>query len=165
MVITMKAMPTANSAHIWPYAITAYFAVFIAALAIFVAWALRQRMDLVRPDYYEHEMLYQREIDRLNRSVQIDPAVQLSYDDKSRQVVLSLPASQWGSSAAGTVEFYRPSDARSDRKVSLALDANGRQLMDVRQYPPGLWKVRINWSVDGNDYGVHRSIVVGSGGG
>lgn len=161
----MKAMLTVNRAHIWPYAITGYFAIFIATLAIFVAWAVRQRMDLVRPDYYEHEILYQREIDRLNRSAEIDPDVQLSYDDKSRRVVILLPTRHGGDRAAGTVAFYRPSDARSDREVSLALDANGTQRMDVRQYAPGLWKVRINWSVDGNDYVVQRSIVIGSGGG
>src|SRR5947207_839195 len=52
----------------WPIAIIAYFAVFISFIVTFIVWASHQRVDLVRADYYEAEIKFQQQIDRVERS-------------------------------------------------------------------------------------------------
>src|ERR1043166_2848691 len=42
----------------WPTAIIGYFVVFISFLIGFVAFASRQKVDLVQKDYYAEEILF-----------------------------------------------------------------------------------------------------------
>jgi hypothetical protein len=43
----------------------------------------------------------------------------------------------------------------------LEVDAAGRQSLDARDLRPGLWKVRIQWAVDGQEYFTDQSVVLG----
>jgi DNA-binding NarL/FixJ family response regulator len=36
--------------------------IVLCAIVVFVTWAVRQNMDLVRSDYYGHEILFQKQI-------------------------------------------------------------------------------------------------------
>ena len=64
----MNNTASQSKSSLWPYAIAGYFALAITGIAIFITWAVRQNMDLVRSDYYEHEILFQKHIDAVNRT-------------------------------------------------------------------------------------------------
>ena len=53
-----------------------------------------------------------------------------------------------------------PSDARLDQNIRLAVDQKGSQLVDTKKLRPGLWKVRVEWSVNGEEFFFDKSIVV-----
>ena len=55
----------------WPIAIVSYFIIFIAFIAWFITFAMRQKMDLVRDDYYDQEIRFQQQIDRVQRTQSI----------------------------------------------------------------------------------------------
>lgn len=129
----------------WPYAIIAYFVVFIAAIAVWIAFAVRHDHELVRKDYYEQEIKFQTEIDGRSRAATVD--VEVSYDSTKQLVTVALPAQP----SSGSIYFYRPSDAKADREIMLALK-NGAQTIDVRGFESGLWQVRVNWMNDGAEY-------------
>ena len=48
----------------WPYAIIAWFVIFITAMTVWAVVATRNSMDLVRKDYYEEELRHQQQIER-----------------------------------------------------------------------------------------------------
>ena len=52
----------------WPIGIAGFFVVLIAALATWAVVAQRNREELVSADYYEQEVAYQQQINRLRRS-------------------------------------------------------------------------------------------------
>jgi len=62
--------------------------------------------------------------------------------------------------AQGRIQLYRPSDARLDRDLPLALDVNGLQRLDAKRLHAGPWNIRVQWSVDGEEFFLSRSIVV-----
>jgi hypothetical protein len=153
--------PTAQpSRNLWPHAIIAWFVVFAAAMAAWLTVAVRQNMDLVRSDYYEEEVRFQQQLDRLNRTAAIRSEVILKHDATKREVTLRLPAAHLASGPVGQVHFYRPSDAALDLQVPLALDAAGLQRLSTSSLRGGYWKVRVQWSAAGHGYFFEQTLVV-----
>ena len=61
-------MSTKPSRNPWPIAITGFFVIAILFIVTFIAFAMRQREDLVSADYYEREVRFQGQLDSMNRS-------------------------------------------------------------------------------------------------
>ena len=144
----------------WPICLIAFFGVAILSCAGFVAFCSLHPSELVTPDYYEQEMRYQAQIGRIDnaRNVLKEPSV--SYDTQERTITVSLPAPVADSRPTGTIQLYRPSAASLDRKLDLALDPCGKQRIDARALAPGLWKVRVSWTVANREYYLDRPVVL-----
>ena len=150
------AKPTRS---LWPYAIIGFFALAIIYLVVFIGWTMRQREDLVAENYYESEIRYQEQIERLKHALPFEGAPVVTYDVTKQSIVIALPNAQSGA-ATGRVHLYRPSDARLDRELPLAVDQQGMQTLDARRLLSGLWKVRVHWTIAGKDYYCDRSVIV-----
>lgn len=133
----------------WPYAIAAYFVLFIAAMTSWIVFALRNDQELVRKDYYEQEIKYQGELESLNRAS--EASVQISHDAARKSLTVTLP-----SDATGTILFYRPSDSKLDHKIILS----SQNSIDLRELAGGLWKVRLSWTAGGAEYRRDQTLVL-----
>jgi nitrogen fixation protein FixH len=148
-----------QSRNPWPIAIVAFFAVFATFLAVFVIWAVGQKQDLVAENYYEQEIRYQQRLDKINRTQVVAAQTAVTFDAAKNCVIVALPAAQ-AREASGRIHFYRPSNARLDHEMSLALNAAGVQSLDARSLASGLWKVRVEWTAQGADYFLDQSLVI-----
>lgn len=144
----------------WPYAIVAYFAVFITAMVGWAVFASSQRNDLVRADYYEEELRHQAQMDRVRRSATHPARIALSDGAGGGAVVVRLPGDHAGRVSSGSIQLYRPSDSRLDRTVPLSSDATGVQAVPVAGLAEGLWKVRVLWKVGDEEFFTDGSVVV-----
>jgi nitrogen fixation protein FixH len=135
----------------------ACFVVFITGLVVFITYASRQRMDLVR-----HEVRFQEQLDRMNRTGPLGAAVAITYDASRQSITITLPLAHAQSQISGRIHFYRPSDARLDHQIPLAVDTRGVQSLDVRPLQAGLWKVRVHWSLSSQEYFFAQSVVIAS---
>lgn len=150
--------PTRN---LWPTSIVAFFVLAITFIISFIAWSLRQREDLVSADYYEREVRYQAQLDTLNRSQAIAGTTVVTFEPAQQTIVITLPPTQT-QGATGSIHLYRPSDARLDRELPLALTANGTQRLDAKPLRDGLWKVRVKWNANGQDYFLDQPVIITS---
>lgn len=148
-----------QSRNAWPVAIVAFFAVFATFLAVFVVWAVGQKQELVAENYYEQEVRYQQRLDKVNRTQVIAGQAAVTFDAARNCIVVALPPAQ-AQGASGRIHFYRPSDARLDREVSLALNPTGVQTLDAKSLTSGLWKVRVEWTAQGQDYFLDQALVI-----
>ena len=146
----------------WPIAIVALFVVFITFLVAFIVFAARQKVDLVSRDYYAEEIRFQQQMDRLKRTRPISAEIVVAYDPNRQSITLRLPEAQARRPVAGRIHLYRPSDSSLDRNVGLAVDSEGIQHVDARKLRSGLWKVRVEWRVDGEDFYFDQPIIVAS---
>ncbi|MDB6027909.1 MAG: FixH family protein [Verrucomicrobiales bacterium] len=142
----------------WPIAIAVYFAMALLGIAVFVTWAVRQNMDLVRKDYYAEEIQFQQHLDQVNHARQLRWKPQIAYDSARDMVTVSIEKDS--SATVGNLQFYRPSDAALDRTIKLSLDNDRSQDIDARAFPKGLWKVRISWTSDAKDFFSEETIVI-----
>jgi nitrogen fixation protein FixH len=146
----------------WPVAIMVFFAVAIAACAAFVAFCVRNPSDLVAEDYYEQELRYGKQMERIQRANEAGRPASVVYDAGSRLIVISLPADAAAGGATGEVRLYRPSAAALDRHLKLDLKANSTQEIDAAGLQPGLWRVKISWNAGGREYFLEKSVRIES---
>jgi hypothetical protein len=143
----------------WPYAIIAWFIVFISALVAWAVVATHNNMDLVRKDYYEEELRFQQQIDRINRTAKLRQDIVVTSD--ATGLTFKLPIEGAVTKPTGEVQLYRPSDARMDKKLALAVNENGLQRIDASNLKGGLWKLRVNWKFgETEEYYFDRSVVL-----
>lgn len=145
--------------NLWPFAIIAYLAVFATFLVIYVIWALGQKQDLVAENYYEQEIRYQEQLDRLQRTQAQIARTTIIFVAAQNCIVVTLPAEQ-AQAAKGRIQLYRPANARLDREIPLAVNARGIQTLDASALAAGLWKVRVEWSVGGEEYFFDQTVIV-----
>jgi hypothetical protein len=148
--------------NLWPIGIVGAFAVFIAGTVTLIVVACSHRMDLVTADYYEEEIIYQSQIDRLERAHRLGASAGVTYDSVTKHITITLPAAH-ASTAEGRIQLYRPSAAGLDQQIPLALDPAGMQSLDAANLRAGLWKVRVLWTVEEREYFIDQSIVVSAG--
>ena len=146
--------PRAVTWNPWPVALIAFLSLFASAVVSFGIFAIRHSQDLVRPDYYDHEIRYQDQIEREIRTRGLAGAVELGLTPGSRTLEVRIP-----SAARGTIHLYRPSDASLDREIALSTGVDGRQRVDLSDLKPGLWKARMTWKHAAEDY-THESTLV-----
>lgn len=147
---------------LWPYGIIAAFAIFITGTTGLIVLACTHRIDLVSADYYEQEIKFQNHLDQIRRTKGLDVAGMVAYDAVRQQITISLPIDQIRQTFSGRVQLYRPSAAALDRQVALAPNSSGIQIVEAKDLRPGLWKVRVSWSIGDNDYFMDQKIVIGS---
>ena len=144
----------------WPYAIIGWFLLFGSGMAAWVVVAVRNDPELVRADYYEQEIAYQKQIDRLNRTAAVRGEVSVAYDFAQRHVTLQIPAAHLSTPLKGQIHFYRPSDAKLDFELPLEMDLNGSQRVATGNLQGGLWKLRVHWTSAGQEYFHDQSLVL-----
>jgi nitrogen fixation protein FixH len=148
--------------NLWPLGIIVTFALFFTGTVGLVVMAFSQKVDLVSPDYYEQELKFQGRIDRVERTRNAASQATVAYDAGGKCITVSLPADQAGHEVSGRIELYRPSASGLDRAVKLEPDTNGVQRVDAAGMVPGLWKVRVSWTVEHQDYYFDQKVVVGA---
>jgi nitrogen fixation protein FixH len=159
-IMSAPALPVPAPAGFnpWPYALMAFFGVLITAIASMITFALRQDDQLVSGDYYEQELHHQQQIERVRRTQAF--AGQVSVEYAGGEITVVLPAAHARQQPTGSVQLYRPSDARLDRDVKLAVNAAGRQQIDARGLRPGLWRVRVTWTAGTEEYFRDATVIV-----
>jgi nitrogen fixation protein FixH len=152
----------ATSRNLWPLGIILTLGVFIAGTAGLIVMACSQRVELVSPDYYERELKFQSQIDEVERTHRAATQASVAYDAAGKCITVSLPADQARREVTGSIKLYRPSAIGMDQLVKLEPDANGTQRLDASGLAPGLWRVRVSWTAEKQNYYLEQKVVVGS---
>lgn len=155
----MKSRST--SANYWPLSITLAFAIFILALAAWIAFAVREPLELVRADYYEHQLGYQNRLDSVYRAIPFQGRISVEYNVKQGALILTLPSEHSDGLISGRVQLYRPSAAKLDQEHPFFCSPGGLLPISVGLLRPGLWRVRLEWEVAGDRYYAERKLVIG----
>ncbi|MGY6743932.1 MAG: FixH family protein [Cecembia sp.] len=131
----------------WGKGIILTLAAFAVLMLSMVAICVKQDdIHLVTQNYYEEEIKYQDQIDKMINASQLDYEV-LSFDGQLKIIDLHLPAG-----AKGTLHLFRPSDARLDKKIDFDIKDTDVNSIDVKTLKPGYWRVKLSWTENGKAY-------------
>ena len=158
----MQSSSPSQNWNPWPVSIVAFFVIALIGCGSFVAFCSRHPADLVASDYYEREVRFQKQIDRVQRTQQQATVALVSYEASKRRITIDLPPAPAETKIIGQIHLYRPSAANLDKTLPLEPDASGTQTIDAQNLLPGLWKVRVSWRAGGQDYYIEQSVVVGA---
>ncbi|RRB06989.1 FixH family protein [Larkinella rosea] len=126
----------------WGKSIVLIFILFAGFISTLVVLMSRQRVDLVRDDYYQNELVYQRQIERIARTQRLGKSVHLTYQPTRQQMAVLLPDSL----QTGEVLFYRPSDRTLDFRVRLNANDQRIQIIPATDLKKGFWKAEFSWT-------------------
>jgi len=149
-----------SSFNPWPVSIVVFFAVAIVSAVGFVIFCQRHGVDLVTTDYYEEEVRYQDQLDRMHRAASLEAPAKVGYDNRAQRLTISLPSEHLDESLKGWIQLYRPSSADLDQRIPLKVDTWGAQVIDVSGLADGLWHVRVSWNARGADYYYDQKLVM-----
>jgi hypothetical protein len=147
--------------NLWPISIISFFTVAIIGCGTLIAFCSRHPADLISPNYYEEEVKYQGQMDRLRHTQERVPLAAVAYDRAAKSITVSLP-SAGGGKPSGQIQLYRPSAVNLDRTLKLELSPGGVQAIDAASLLPGLWKVRVSWTVDDRQFFIDQQVVIPS---
>ncbi len=145
----------------WPVSIISLFVVAIIGFATFVAFCNRHPVDLVAPDYYDQEVRYQDQMDRVKRTRESAAGAAVSFEPAQKAIVIALPAEHCKTQLTGRIDLYRPSARNLDRQFPLAPGPDGLQRIDAADLQTGLWRVRVSWTANRQDYFLDQKVVLG----
>jgi hypothetical protein len=144
----------------WGTKIFLSFVVFVALIISLVVISVKQEFYLVADDYYEQELIYQDQIDRMENVLQagLKPDIQVSKVHKS--MILTFPEELKSGLTSGEIVFFRPSNANLDQRFLLQLDENGIQRINLQTFQKGLWKAQITWKSADREFYVEKVLVL-----
>ncbi|MFY0628526.1 MAG: FixH family protein [Reichenbachiella sp.] len=142
----------------WGNSIILTFFIFAAIIITMVTISMRQDVNLVEKNYYEEEIAYQDQIDRINNFNELKEKP--SIRKKGKQLVVTFPEVLISSISKGQIQLYRPSTSKLDRRIKIALTDQGNQTISLQGMEKGLWKVKLRWNSTKKEYFNSQSIVL-----
>lgn len=138
----------------WGYKIALFFVAFVSFMLFMLYKCIQQDFDLVAPDYYAQELVYQKQIDQQNNVLELSqkPTWELQQD----HFVLTFP----NQLKEGQIRFFRPSDDQLDFTEALDLDAQQQQQISLNKFQKGIYKVQLSWSDQRKDYYIEKPILI-----
>ncbi|WP_026452350.1 FixH family protein [Aequorivita capsosiphonis] len=143
----------------WGTGLAIWLGLFIAFIMYFViriSTEDKYDYDLVTEEYYQKEMVFQKEMDDEANSNTLENNI--SGEKIGAGWMLTFPENIDYSKIKGTVFLYRPSNKKLDFKLPLNLSSPNVLIPDQRLLA-GRWNTIVQWSYEGEDYLYKEEIV------
>ena len=127
------------------------FASFIGTMAYKMATA---KVDLVRTNYYQKEIEFQQQIDRVNNSVTFKNAHIMTYSPENQVLRIGFPTPV----SKGEVTFFRPSDKGLD--FTIPIQKTTTFDYSTKKMSKGYWKVQVTWTDGRREYYLEDELMI-----
>ncbi len=138
----------------WGKSIVLCFILFASFIGFMVYSMATAKVDLVQADYYQKEIDYQNQIERLKNANLINTKKIMTYLPKIQilRIGFTTPIK------VGEVNFYRTSDKALDFKVPI----KNRSFFEysTKNLQKGIWKVQAIWSDGVREFFVEKEITI-----
>ncbi len=128
----------------WGTGIALFFSLFVLVILSLVYKSFHQSHDLVTPDYYAKEVAYQTVIDAKKNANHLNIA--LDPTPTKQGVRIHFPQVNTLDSAKGTIQLYRPDNAKLDKKLPLEDYVQGQDIViPLSNFLKGHYKIILDW--------------------
>lgn len=142
----------------WGHKLILVFLAFAGFMGFLAYRSFNTNYDLVSKEYYKDELAYQNIIDGTNRADSLSEKATLKQQGKD--ILLTLPAEMKSTSITGNILFYCPADARRDKKVDLNITNDAKQLINGKDFIPGVYTAKISWNANGKFYYSEQTFLI-----
>jgi hypothetical protein len=139
----------------WGTKIITAFAIFMIATLSIVIYFMTQRVDVVTENYYEKELKYQDQINRIARTIALKDTIKINNTGK--ELLVKFPNTPDKKTGKDFILLYRPSDKLKDIRIPVLTDTSNSQVISIERIEKGYWKLQINWTSSGSEY-YHESV-------
>lgn len=141
----------------WGYKILIVYSLFIVAMLSMVYKCTQQNTDLVSENYYEQEVKYQDQFNRMQNSSQAENRLVINASLGSADI--QYPAAFTSLKVEGKITFFRPDNKKLDFSVPVEMIA-GMQHIKSEKLTKGYWKVQTYWNSGGKPFYQENKITI-----
>ena len=142
----------------WGARILILYLGFAGLIIFLVASSINEKIDLVTPDYYERELVYQNKKESIERHNALnDPATVTLNNDG---VLIKFPSEFNTSLISGSIIIFRPSDKNLDFTTPIKADNDLKQYIPKDKLKSGLYRVSVDYRYNDLDYFTENQIVI-----
>jgi hypothetical protein len=134
----------------WGWGIAIFYSSFVVFMLLLVWYSTKMKTELVTADYYNKELKYQEQLDKIKRAGKLSEPVRWTVENN--KVTLSFPTEVKTKNAKAEVLFYRPNSSAGDFNVSCVADSTGTCQISSEKFRHGVYKIEVDWSADNNTY-------------
>ena len=138
----------------WGRGITIAFVSFALFIGALVTVCVRQDISLVSKNYYNEELKYQEQIDKLNNAAALAERPLLLVRDGRLEVRFS----SFAEFEDGELVLMRPSDVRYDAKFTVNAGSDSVRVFDLSGFPTGRYNTSLRWKMNGKEFLSKESI-------
>src|SRR5690606_35475266 len=113
----------------WAIKITILYLGFVGIIVTLMVISMRETVDLESKDYYARELKFGEQIAATENALALTTPIESEVSGKS--VLVTIPRELLDKDFSGEAMFFRPADARLDRRVPLVPDANGSCVIEI----------------------------------
>lgn len=135
----------------WGLGIFLLYGLFVIFILSLVMFASVHDVQLVEKNYYQKDLAYQDQIDRVDRTSRLEKKLTMDMSGENGNIKIKFPVGK-NKIIEGTIKFFRPSNSRYDFEIPIKADSLGTQEIDTKLMIRGFWKVNLNWKVDSIEY-------------
>ena len=143
----------------WGWKIFFITAGFVLFVFFMVFKAMQQDFHLVYEDYYDKEIKYQGEIDKIRNAKELKDGLKIEYLLREDKVKIIYPPEQ-KNGIKGAIFFFRPSDSSLDTSFPIKSGLDGTQIISASSLKNGLWQVKVNWAYGNKEYQQEKNIIL-----
>lgn len=142
----------------WGVGITLSIIGFLVVSVGTIIFSFSEDVNLVRDDYYEQEIVYQQQINKIKRTEALSEQLEIKVINST--ISLNFPSMFNSESISGIITLYRPSDRKDDLMIPISVDTTNTLLLTTKTMSKGLWRVKVDWIADNNTYYNEKIIMV-----
>jgi hypothetical protein len=144
----------------WGYRILILYVTFVAGILVLSVKAMKQNEDLVSEKYYENELNYGKQYNKMQNAINLAKDVELHYNKANADIEISFPEDINKDKISGEITFYRPDDQTLDYKIPVKANDVGKQFIPTCTMKKGQWNVIINWMGNTTPYYHEESVFI-----
>ncbi|MBT1709006.1 FixH family protein [Fulvivirgaceae bacterium PWU5] len=138
----------------WGKSIILAFILFASFIAVLVTVCMRQDVNLVSKNYYQEELKYQDQIDRIANTALLANKPVIST---TAQHGLTLSFDQLPDIETGELKLFCPANAAADRTFVLKPTPETTQVFGSN-LPQGRYRARMTWRIQGREFYLEQII-------
>lgn len=137
----------------WGKSIILAFVLFATFIAVLVTVCMRQDVSLVTKNYYQEELKYQDQIERIANTAALTTKPVIAAAE--RQLTLSFD--QLPNIDRGELRLFCPANASADKIFSLKATSGTTQVLG-NDLPRGMYRARMTWRMQGREFYLEQII-------
>ena len=134
----------------WGTGIFLFYTLFAFSLFYQVYKSTQYDHSLVIDNYYEKDLAYQSQFEKMENSLHLEQGLQINHFPKAKLITLEFPKTI--NAITGTVHFYRANDKSKDLTIPIQTDPNNTMEIPAEPFVAGQWKIEIDWQANKKGY-------------
>lgn len=137
----------------WGKLIVLGFVFFMSFVGIMAYKMATAKVDLVRPNYYQTELDYQKQFEKIKNSSQFKVEEMMTYSPEKQLFTIAFP----NKIEEGEVHFYRSSDNKLD--LNFKINNTSTFSYNTKKLAKGSWKVTASWSNNAKEFFIENKFI------